>query len=68
MPFTVTPLISPLPDSPFGMISPFGKTPSLVSPWGEFSKSVFASPGKVKTSPPSLMENRTELVNLILDQ
>jgi hypothetical protein len=77
IPFTVTPSMnaslgfaSPLIPgaSSFGGISPFGKTPSIVSPWGEFSKSVFTSPGKMKASPPSLLENRAELVNLIVHQ
>jgi hypothetical protein len=77
IPFNVTPsmnpslgLISPIGNgaSPFGMLSPFGKPPSIMSPWGEFPKNVFASPGKVKTSPPSLSENRAELVNLIVHQ
>jgi hypothetical protein len=77
IPFNVTPsmnpslgLISPMVTgaSPFAMLSPFGKPGSMMSPWGEFPKSVFASPGKVKTSPPSLSENRAELVNLIVHQ
>jgi hypothetical protein len=58
-------MISPMA-SPFGMVSPFGKAQPMISPWGEFARSVFASPGQAKTSPPSLSENRAELVNLIV--
>jgi hypothetical protein len=73
IPFMVTPsmnsslgLVSP--GASFGGISPFRKTPSIISPWGEFSRGVFTSPGKMKASPPSLLENRAELVNLIVHQ
>jgi hypothetical protein len=77
IPFNVTPsmnpslgLISPMipGDSPFEGMSPFGRGASMMSPWGEIPKGVFSSPGKVKTSPPSLSENRAELVNLMVRQ
>jgi hypothetical protein len=63
-------LISPmgLGPSPIEMLSPLGKPASLVSPWSDFGKTVFASPGKADASPPSLLENRAELVNLIMHQ
>jgi hypothetical protein len=73
--FAVTPsmnpsigLISPIIPgaSPFGMLSPYGKAPPMMSPWGEFPKTAFGSPGKIKTK--SLSENRVELVNLIAHQ
>jgi hypothetical protein len=76
IPFGVTPvnssfgLISPLAlgPSPMGILSPLGKPSSLVSPWSDFGRTVFTSPGKVEASPPSLLENRAELVNLIMHQ
>jgi hypothetical protein len=75
VPFSVTPsmnasngLISPIVPgvSPFGLISPYGKATAMMSPWGEFPKTVFGSPGKTRTQ--SLSENRVELVNLISHQ
>jgi hypothetical protein len=77
IPFGVTPsvnssfgLISPLTlgPSPMGMMSPMGKPASFVSPWGDFGRTVFSSPGKAEASPPSLLENRAELMNLIMHQ
>jgi hypothetical protein len=63
-------LISPLAlgQSSMDMMSPLGKPASLVSPWSDFGKTVFASPGKVEATPPSLLENRAELVNLSMHQ
>jgi hypothetical protein len=77
IPFTITPsmnpslgLISPLTPgtSQFEMLSPYEKSGSFMSPWGEIPKNDFGSPNKVKISPPSLSENRAEFMNMIVHQ
>ena len=80
--FTITPtmggtptssigLISPMvpSQSPFALMSPYQKIPSMFSPWTtETPKGALLSPMSQKQSPPSLLENRAELVNLIVHQ
>jgi hypothetical protein len=63
-------LISPMvpSPSPFALMSPLSKIAPRFSLWGEAQRSAFASPAKVKASPPTLLENRAELVNLIINQ
>jgi myb proto-oncogene protein len=63
-------LISPTVQmiSPFTMLSPYPKM-SMFSPWvPETPKNEFLSPPRKKQSPPSLSENRAELVNLLVQQ
>ena len=80
--FTVTPtmsgtpssnlgLISPMvpSQSPFALMSPYQKMTSMFSPWAtETPKGSLLSPMTQKQSPPTLLENRAELVNLIVHQ
>lgn len=63
-------LISPMmpSDSPFALLSPYAKMTPLFSPWAETPKNSFVSPMRQKCSPPSLSENRAELMNLIIHQ
>jgi hypothetical protein len=78
IPLNVTPtmkasleLVSPTTpgQSPFGMISPFSNSISMMNPWGDFPKMLFtSSPSNAKSPPLSLIENRAELVNLIVNQ
>ncbi|KAH0795992.1 Myb-like DNA-binding domain containing protein [Histomonas meleagridis] len=72
-PFQGTPLgsISPMIScSPFALFSPCAKPTSYFSPWQTETptKNVFMSPTKQKNSPPSLSENRIELMNLLVHQ
>jgi hypothetical protein len=71
-PFGSTPgLISPMAPSasPFTLLSPYPKMHSMFSPWApEPMRGGVFSPTRKKQSPPSLSENRAELVNLILNQ
>lgn len=63
-------LISPIVPSasPFQLMSPYTKN-SMFSPWAaETPKTSFLSPMHERPSPPSLSENRAELVNLIVHQ
>ena len=64
-------LISPMVPSasPFTLMSPYQKMTSMFSPWAaDTPKGSFLSPMRQKCSPPSLSENRAELVNLIVHQ
>ncbi|OHS92968.1 Myb-like DNA-binding domain containing protein [Tritrichomonas foetus] len=72
-PFSGTPLglISPMMPSasPFALLSPYKKMTPMFSPWAaDTPKSGFMSPMHQKYSPPSLSENRAELMNLIVHQ
>jgi hypothetical protein len=56
-------LISPMVPSasPFALMSPLAKIAPHFGPWGGAERAPFASP-------PSLLENRAELVNLMINQ
>ena len=63
----ISPFVSGV--SPLQMASPYSKMNSMFSPWGgETPKSSLFSPLPQKQSPPTLSENRAELVNLIVHQ
>lgn len=73
--FSGTPVgfISPMMPSasPFALLSPYKKMASIFSPWAQDPPSKttnFMSPMRQKHSPPSLSENRAELMNLIVHQ
>ncbi|KAK8885456.1 hypothetical protein M9Y10_040904 [Tritrichomonas musculus] len=71
--FSGTPVgfISPMMPSasPFALLSPYKKMTPMFSPWAaDTSKNCFMSPINQKCSPPSLSENRAELMNLIVHQ
>lgn len=71
--FSGTPVgfISPMMPSasPFALLSPYKKMTPMFSPWAaDASKNCFMSPINQKCSPPSLSENRAELMNLIVHQ
>lgn len=64
-------LISPFVPgvSPLPLASPYAKMNSMFSPWGgETPKASLFSPVSQKYSPPTVSENRSELVNLIVQQ
>ena len=62
-------MISPIVPSasPFQLMSPYTKN-SMFSPWAAETPKSFLSPMSQKQSPPTLLENRAELVNLIVHQ